>query len=415
MLVIEKIKLSEIKPYENNTKLHPKEQIEQIKSSILQFGFNDPIAIDIENIIVEGHGRYLACIELGHEEIEVIRLGHLTEVQRRAYSIAHNKLTMNSEFDLVKLEFELEALNFEGFDLELTGFELPELETEFPDLFQDKSMIEDEENIPEIDEKNPPFNQKGDLWILGEHRLLCGDSTFKEDVEKLMGEERADLIITDPPYNVSYTGKTKQALEIMNDSMKNDDFYQFLRNVYNRFYEIAKEGAGIYVFHADTEGINFRLAMEEAGFYHSQTCIWVKNSIVMGRQDYHWKHEPILVGWKKPGAHKWYSDRCQSTVWEFDKPTRNDIHPTMKPVPLIIYPIQNSSKRGDTIVDFFGGSGSTLIACEETGRKSRLMELDEKYADCIVKRYYRLGREDIKLIRENKEISLEEFQGWLDG
>lgn len=412
MLKIEKINLSEIKPYENNTKEHPPEQIEQIKSSILAFGFNDPIAIDKDNIIVEGHGRYIAVKEMGFEEIDVIRLDHLTEAQRRTYSIAHNKLTMNSDFDLEKLELEIEALNLEGINLELTGFEMEELETEFPGLFQSESMIEDEENIPGVDGVNPPFNQKGDLWILGEHKLLCGDSTIQEDVNKLMGEERADLIITDPPYNVNYEGV---AGKIQNDSMKNDEFYEFLANVYNRFYEVAKEGAGIYVFHADTEGINFRLAMESAGFYHSQTCIWVKNSIVMGRQDYHWKHEPILVGWKKPGTHKWYSDRCQSTVWEFDKPTRNDIHPTMKPVPLIIYPMQNSSLRGDIVVDLFGGSGTTLIASEETGRKARLMELDPKYADCIVKRYYRLGREEIKLIRDGKEITFAEIREWLDG
>jgi len=415
MLEIKKIKLSEIKPYENNTKLHPKEQIEQIKKSILEFGFNDPIAIDKENIIVEGHGRYLAVQELGYEEIDVIRLGHLSEAQRKAYSIAHNKLTMNSGFDLEKLEFELEALNFEGIDLELTGFDLEELETEFPNLFQDKSMIENEENIPEIDEKNPPFNKKGDLWILGEHRLLCGDSTLKEDVEKLMNGEKAKLVIIDPPYNVDYQGKTDEEMTILNDSMNNEDFYNFLFEIYSRLYEVAKDGAGIYVFHADSEGHNFRTAMRNAGWKNSQCCIWLKNSMVMGRQDYHWKHEPILVGWKPTGAHKWYSDRKQTTVWEYDKPLRNDIHPTMKPVPLIIYPIQNSSQRGDIVVDLFGGSGSTLVACEETGRKARLMELDEKYADCIVKRYYRLGKTDIKLIRNGKEITFEEIREWLDG
>lgn len=415
MLVIEKINISDIKPYKNNTKLHPPEQIEQIKRSILAFGFNDPIAIDKENIIVEGHGRYIACVELGHEEIEVIRLGHLTEAQRKAYSIAHNKITMNSEFDFEKLKIELEFINFEGFDLELTGFELPELEFEFPDLFKSESTIEDEENIPPIDEINLPFSQKGDLWILGDHKLLCGDSTIKEDVEKLMNGEQADLIIIDPPYNVNYTGKTDESLKIMNDYMGNDDFYEFLLNVYTRLYEISKDGAGIYVFHADSEGHNFRSAMRNAGWKNSQCCIWLKNSIVMGRQDYHWKHEPILVGWKPTGAHKWYSDRKQTTVWEYNKPLRNDIHPTMKPVPLIVYPIQNSSKIGDIITDLFGGSGSTLIACEETGRKARLMELDEKYADCTVKRYYRLGKSDIKLIRNGKEISLENLQGWLDG
>ena len=376
MLVIEKINISDIKPYKNNTKLHPPEQIEQIKRSILAFGFNDPIAIDKENIIVEGHGRYIACVELGHEEIEVIRLGHLTEAQRKAYSIAHNKITMNSEFDFEKLKIELEFINFEGFDLELTGFELPELEFEFPDLFKSESTIEDEENIPPIDEINLPFSQKGDLWILGDHKLLCGDSTIKEDVEKLMNGEQADLIIIDPPYNVNYTGKTDESLKIMNDYMGNDDFYEFLLNIYTRLYEISKDGAGIYVFHADSEGHNFRSAMRNAGWKNSQCCIWLKNSIVMGRQDYHWKHEPILVGWKPTGAHKWYSDRKQTTVWEYNKPLRNDIHPTMKPVPLIVYPIQNSSKIGDIITDLFGGSGSTLIACEETGRKARLMELD---------------------------------------
>ena len=411
-MVIEKIKISEVKPYENNTKLHPKEQIEQIKKSISEFGFNDPIAVDKDNIIVEGHGRYLALLELGIEEVEIIRLGHLTEAQRKAYSIAHNKITMNSDFDFEKLKIELEFLNFEGFDFELTGFEIPELETEFPDLFENITVSENEDNIPEIDDVNPPYNKKGDLWLLGSHKLLCGDSLLKNDVEKLMDGELADLIITDPPYNVNYEGV---AGKIQNDSMKSEDFYNFLFEVYSRLYESAKDGAGIYVFHADSEGHNFRSAMINAKWKNSQCCIWVKNTIVMGRQDYHWKHEPILVGWKPTGAHKWYSDRKQSTVWNFDKPSRNDIHPTMKPIPLLIYPIQNSSQKGDIVLDLFGGSGSTLVASEETGRKSRLMEIDEKYADCIVKRYYRLGKEDITLIRNGEEIKFSELRKWLDG
>lgn len=415
MLKIEKINLSEIKPYENNTKEHPPEQIEQIKSSILAFGFNDPIAIDKDNVIIAGHGRYIALKELGHKEADVIRLSHLTEDLRRTYAVAHNKITENGNFNLKALKVEFEELKLLGIDLELTGFTIEELETDFPELFQFESMIEDEENVPGIDEKNPPFNQRGDLWILGEHRLLCGDSTIKEDVEKLMNGEQADLVIIDPPYNVDYQGKTDEEMTILNDSMNDEDFYNFLFEMYSRLYEIAKDGAGIYVFHADSEGHNFRLAMRNAKWKNSQCCMWLKNSMVMGRQDYQWKHEPILVGWKPTGPHKWYSDRKQTTVWEYDKPLRNDIHPTMKPVPLIIYPMQNSSLRGDIVVDLFGGSGTTLIASEETGRKARLMELDPKYADCIVKRYYRLGREDIKLIRDGKEITFAEIREWLDG
>lgn len=386
-------------------------KIEKIKNSITEFGFNDPVAIDEKNIIVEGHGRFLALQQLGFKEVEVIKLQHLTENQKKAYRIAHNKITLNSEFDLEKLKVEFENLEINL--LELTGFELEEIETEFSELFTEPP-IEAEEEITFSDTETP-YSRKGDLWLLGEHKLLCGDSTDKQDVKKLLEGEKVDLVIIDPPYNVDYQGKTGEELKIKNDNMKDKEFYDFLFNSYRRLYEVAKDGAGIYVFHADTEGVNFRTAMTEAGWKHSQSCVWVKNSIVLGRQDYQWQHEPILVGWKPTGAHKWYSDRKQSTVWNFDKPLKNDIHPTMKPVQLISYPIKNSSKKLDVIADFFGGGGSTLIACEENMRKARLIELDERYVDCIVKRYFRLGKTDIKLLREGEEIEYHKLQEWLNG
>ena len=248
-----------------------------------------------------------------------------------------------------------------------------------------KDSFEDDDFEPELPDK--PITQKGDIWLLGKHRLMCGDSTDKNDMAVLMDGKKANLIVTDPPYNVDYVGKTKDALKIENDKMDNDSFYNFLFDAYSRMYEVAQDGASIYVFHADSEGLNFRKAMIESGFKLSQCCIWAKQAVVMGRQDYHWQHEPILVGWKPTGKHYWNSDRKQTTLWQFDRPFRNEYHPTMKPVSLISYPIKNSSKIGDLVLDSFGGSGSTLIACQETDRICYAMELDEKYCDVIVNRY----------------------------
>ena len=405
-LKIIEIDIKKIIPYKNNTKEHPKEQIEKIADSIRRMGFNDPIAVDENNVIIEGHGRLLAAELLELECVPIIILSHLTEVQKKQYRISHNKLTMSSGFNLEILKIELEEIISLGGDLEVTALELNEIEK--LELSIDGEQDMSEEIIPKLDEKNIR-SSLGDLYILGEHRLLCGNSTIKYDVLKLLGEEKGQLIVTDPPYNVNYTGSTEDELTIKNDNLSEDDFKEFLKKSFDNMKFAVEKGAGIYVFHADTEGNNFRTAMKESGFYHSQTCIWVKNSIVMGRQDYHWKHEPILVGWSEGGSHNWYSDRKQSTIWEFNKPSKNDIHPTMKPIDLISYPISNSSKKGDIVVDFFGGSGSTLIACENIGRKCRMMELDPIYVDAIVKRFFNMTGKKIKVLK-NGETEFSNFE-----
>ncbi|WP_319202241.1 site-specific DNA-methyltransferase [uncultured Ilyobacter sp.] len=408
---IKKLKITEIVPYVNNAKEHPQEQINKIKASIQAFGFNDPIAVDENNVIIEGHGRLIALEQLGFQEVEVIRLDHLSEVEKKQYILAHNKLTMETGFNLEKLELELEAIKVSEGDLTLTGFNLDEIDDINLNLV-DRSRVGEieEDEVPEIDLEREPFSKLGDFWKLGDHKLLCGDATNKEQVQLLMGEEKGQLVVTDPPYNVNYEGSTKEKLKIANDNLSGNEFYYFLLGSYSRVYESLEDGGGIYVFHADTEGINFRKAMVDAGFYFAQCCVWVKNSLVMGRQDYHWQHEPILVGWKPGKAHNWYSDRKQTTVWKFDRPSRNDIHPTMKPLNLIAYPIENSSKPGDIVIDLFGGSGSTLMACEETERRCRTMEIDPRYVDAIVKRYLASGREYITLIRDEKTYSLDEIR-----
>jgi DNA modification methylase len=408
---IQKLNISEITPYANNAKEHPQEQINKIKASIKAFGFNDPIAVDENNVIIEGHGRLIALEQLGFEEVEVIKLEHLNDIEKKQYILAHNKITMETGFDLKILELELEAIKVSEGDLSLTGFNLEEIEDinlNLVDHLRSGEIEEDE--VPEVDLEREPFSKSGDLWILGKHKLLCGDATSKESLLLLMGNEKGHLIVTDPPYNVNYEGATKDKLKISNDNMSGNEFYYFLLESYSRVYESLEDGGGIYVFHADTEGLNFRKAMTDAGFYFAQCCVWVKNSLVMGRQDYHWQHEPILVGWKPGKAHKWYSDRKQTTVWNFNRPSRNDIHPTMKPLNLIAYPIENSSKPGDIVIDLFGGSGSTLMACEETERICRTMEIDPRYVDAIIKRYVSGKGENIKLFRDGQEYSFEDIR-----
>ena len=405
-LKIIEIDIKKIIPYKNNTKEHPKEQIEKIADSIRIMGFNDPIAVDENNVIIEGHGRLLAAELLELECVPIIILSHLTEVQKKQYRISHNKLTMSSGFNLEILKIELEEIISLGGDIGITALELNEIE-KLELSIEDKKEL-DEEILPEIDTENIRTNL-GDLYFLGDHKLLCGSATEKDDIIKLLGEEKGQLIVTDPPYNVNYTGRTEDKLTIKNDNLTQSEFKEFLKKSFENMKFAVEKGAGIYVFHADTEGNNFRAAMTESGFYHSQTCIWLKNAIVMGRQDYHWKHEPILVGWSEGASHNWYSDRKQTTVWEYNKPLKNDIHPTMKPIDLISYPIANSSKKGDIVIDFFGGSGSTLISCENMGRKCRMIELDPKYIDVIVKRYINMTGKKVKVIK-NGETELSDFE-----
>lgn len=393
------INIHDIKPYENNPRLN-EEAVGPVLKSIGEFGFTQPILIDANNIIVCGHTRYKAALKLGLEEVPCIQLSELTPAQVKAYRIADNKTGEFAKWDIEGLLQEFESLTEQEYDLGLTGFSNSEVDSIMESIEEDLRQAEDddfnlEDNVPE-----EPFSQRGDLWILGKHRLVCGDSTQPKDVEILMDHKKANLIVTDPPYNVDYQGKTKENLSIENDNMGNEEFYNFLAAVYKNLYDSAEDGCGIYVFHADTEGMNFRKAMQDAGFKLSECCVWVKNSMVLGRQDYHWQHEPVLYGWKPTGPHHWYGDRAQTTVWNFERPTKSTEHPTMKPIPLVSYPIKNSSKKGDIILDLFGGSGSTLVAAQQLDRVAYLMELDPKYVDVIVKRYLGLTKDkDIQLIR----------------
>ncbi len=373
-LKIEYIDINSIKPYKNNAKQHPKEQIEQIKKSIEQFGMDDPIGI-WKDEIVEGHGRLIACKELGYKEVPIIRLDHLTNEERKAYTLAHNKLTMNSDFDLDILQEELQSI--ENIDMEDFGFDID------LGIDEEQEIIEDE--VPDVPEE--PKAKLGDIYQLGNHRLMCGDSTKEEDVNKLVGEQKMDLLITDPPYNVDYTGKTKEAMKIQNDKMENNIFHDFLVKVFNNAYKVLKAGGAFYCWYASREVVNFHSSIEQSGFTVKQELIWNKNSMVMGRQDYQWKHEPCLYGWKETGSHTWYSDRKQTTIIDWNRPTKADLHPTMKPVGLFDYQIKNSSKAGDNILDLFGGSGTTIMACEQNNRNAYVMEFDPKYVDVIIERW----------------------------
>ena len=379
---IVKIKISDVIPYENNAKEHPEEQIKQIKNSIQEFGNNDPIAIDENNVIIEGHGRYLALKELEYDEVECIVLANLTEEQKSAYRIVHNQLTMNTGWDEERLKEELDNITLDMRELGLTQEMLDEIEAEHNHIEEDNFNID--EAYDEIEE---PITKYGDIYKLGDHILMCGDSTKKEDVNKLVGENKIDLVVTDPPYNVAYEGA---AGFIQNDDMKNDEFKTFLTSAFSRMYEVMKEGASFYVWYASREHINFESSLNECNLPVRQQLIWVKSSLVIGRQDYQWKHEPCLYGWKEGATHKWYSDRSQTTVLEFDKPNKSELHPTMKPLDLFGYLIQNSSRKGENVLDLFGGSGTTLIASEKTNRKSFTMELDPKFCDVIVKRWEEL-------------------------
>lgn len=373
-------------PYDNNSRVHSAEQIDRIKRSIKEFGFINPVLIDKHNTIVAGHARVEAAIDLGLIEIPTIELADLTEEQIRAYVIADNRLAELSSWDDKILTEELKWLDEQDFDITVTGFD---------DISFDIDDILNEEDDFEVVEPEDPVSKLGDVWVLGEHKVMCGDSTSFDDVEKLCCGE-VDLWITDPPYNVAYEGGTSEALTIQNDDMEDGEFRQFLVDAYSAAVSVMKAGASFYIWHADIEGYNFRGACRDVGLQVRSCLIWSKDSLVLGMKDYHWKHEPCLYGWKDGASHKWYSDRKQTTMLEFDKPKRNGEHPTMKPVPLFEYQIQNSTARNDIVLDSFGGSGTTLIACENLGRKARLMELDPKYVDVIVNRWQKhTGKEAV--------------------
>lgn len=370
-------------PYARNSRTHSEAQVTKIAASIKEFGFLNPVIVDGENGIVAGHGRVMAAKKLGMDEVPVVEASHLTEAQRRAYVIADNRLALDAGWDdeMLRVEFaELEGL---GFDLELTGFTLDEISALQPIQLEDG--LTDEDAVPDVSEN--PVTVDGDIWVLGKHRLMCGDSTRIDALEKLCDGRQVDMWLTDPPYNVAYEGKTKDALKIKNDSMDDAGFRQFLRDSYVAADAVMKAGAVFYIWHADLEGYNFRGAANDAGWKVRQCLIWKKSTMVMGRQDYHWKHEPCLYGWKEGAGHLWATDRKQTTILEFDKPSRNGEHPTMKPVALFEYQMLNNTKGGDIVLDSFGGSGTTMLAAEKNGRIANLMELDPKYCDVIIKRW----------------------------
>jgi DNA modification methylase len=395
------ISIDKLVPYVNNARTHSAEQILKLRSSLREFGFVNPIIIDREFNVIAGHGRLMAAKEEGIEEVPCVFVDYLTDAQKKAYILADNRMAMDAGWDDELLKIEMEELQNLGYDLEFTGFD----EKELADLFgvDDKEVKEDEFDLTAALEK-ASFVERGDVWFVGKHKLMCGDATSSEDVAKLMEDKKANLILTDPPYNVAF--KSSDGLTIQNDSMDNNDFYEFLYLSFKNMADHLENGGAAYVFHADTEGLNFRKAFIDAGFHLAGCCIWVKDSLVLGRSDYQWQHEPVLYGFLQNGKHPWYSDRKQTTIWNFDKPKKNSNHPTSKPLDLLAYPINNSTQANAIVIDTFGGSGSTLMACEQMNRICYTMELDEKYASVILRRYVEdtNDSENVYVIRDGVKI-----------
>lgn len=416
-LKIEYVPIDTLTPYDHNAKIHTPEQVDQIKESIQEFGMNDPIAVwGKDNLIIEGHGRLMACKELGMKEVPIIRLDGLTDEQRRAYTLVHNQTTMTTGFDLDILNEELEKID----SIDMSGFGFDEINTDDMDIKEDDFDIEDEV-------KEEPKSKRGQIYKLGNHILMCGDSTDPDDVRTLMQGELADMVVTDPPYNVNV--ENEKGMTIENDNLGSDEFRQFLQSAFRNLSDNLKEGGAFYIWYGDKEDIAFRNACFDNGLTIKQCLIWVKNAFVLGRQDYQWRHEPCLYGWKDGASHYFIDDRRQSTIIEdkidFDKlkkeeaiemlkeiyndgiastiihenkPIADDLHPTMKPVKLIARQVANSSKRGEKVLDLFGGSGTTMLACEQLERKCYMMEYDPTYVDAIVKRWEQFTGSKAKLI-----------------
>ena len=403
---IEKKQVTDLLPAEYNPRKELKpgdSEYEKLKRSLEQFGYVEPVIWNkTTGRVVGGHQRLRVMKDMGLTEVECVVV-ELPEDKEKALNIALNKIS--GEWDKDKLALLISDLQGTDFDVSLTGFEPAEIDDLFKDTLKD-GVKDDNFNVEEELQK-PTFSKAGDLWMLGRHRLVCGDSTKPETFELLMNGIKANLTITDPPYNVNYEGS---AGKIKNDNMENNAFYEFLLAAFRNTEAVMADDASIYVFHADTEGLNFRKAFSDAGFYLSGTCIWKKQSLVLGRSPYQWQHEPVLFGWKKKGKHQWYTGRKESTIWEFDKPKKNGDHPTMKPIPLLAYPIMNSSMSNTVVLDPFGGSGSTLIACEQTDRICCTVELDEKFCDVIVKRYIEQvgGTENVTVQRDGLTYKYEE-------
>lgn len=404
---IEKLKTELLIPADYNPRkdLKPGDpEYEKLKRSIEQFGYVEPVIWNkTTSHVVGGHQRLKVLLDMGITEVECVVI-EMNEEKEKALNIALNKIS--GDWDKDKLMLLIADLQGADFDVSLTGFEPAELDALFKDSLKD-GIHEDDFDV-DAELQKPALTKQGDVWMLGQHRLVCGDSTKADTFTLLMEGKLANLVVTDPPYNVNYEGS---AGKIKNDNMGNEAFYTFLLSAFQNTEVAMAEDASIYVFHADTEGLNFRKAFSDAGFYLSGTCIWKKQSLVLGRSPYQWQHEPVLFGWKKSGKHNWYADRKQTTIWEFEKPKKNADHPTMKPVALVAYPILNSSLSNCIVLDPFGGSGSTLIACEQTDRICYTIELDEKYCDVIVKRYIeQVGVEDsVFCIRDNKKLSYKEL------
>lgn len=389
-------------PYVNNARTHSPEQIKKLRSSLREFGFVNPVIIDREYNVIAGHGRLMAAKEEGITEVPCVYVDHLTDAQKKAYILADNRMALDAGWDEELLAVEMQELQDLGYDLSMTGFD----EKELADLFSDgtgSDAKDDDFDLTAALEK-AAFVERGDIWTVGRHRLMCGDATSADDVSALMNGVKANLILTDPPYGVSF--KSSSGLTIQNDSMKNEEFYTFLLSSFKCMADHLEKGGAAYVFHADTEGLNFRRAFIDAGFHLAGCCIWVKDSLVLGRSDYQWQHEPVLYGFMQNGKHKWYSDRKQTTIWHFDKPKRNANHPTSKPLDLLGYPIGNSTQENAVVIDTFGGSGSTLMACEQMKRICYMMELDEKYASVILRRYVEDtgDAEGVYVIRDGQQI-----------
>ena len=382
-MIIEKKNTADLLPADYNPRkdLKPGDaEYEKLKRSIEQFGYVEPVIWNqTTGHVVGGHQRLKVLMDMGMTEVDCVVVA-MDEEKEKALNIALNKIS--GDWDKDKLALLIADLQGADFDVSLTGFEPAEID----DLFKDtlKDGIKDDDFDVGAELAQPTMTKLGDIWTLGRHRLICGDSTKAETYDLLMGSTKANLVITDPPYNVNYEGS---AGKIKNDNMTDEAFYNFLLDAYTQMHSAMADDASIYVFHADTEGLNFRRAFADAGFYLSGCCIWKKQSLVLGRSPYQWQHEPCLYGWKKSGKHQWYDDRKQTTIWNFDKPKHSKEHPTMKPIPLLTYPIKNSSAPNGVVMDLFGGSGSTLIACEQTDRICYTVELDEKFCDVIVKRY----------------------------
>lgn len=386
MKVIE-MDINEVKPYENNPRIN-EGGVEATANSIKEFGWQQPLVVDKDHVIIVGHTRLKAAEKLGLKKVPVVVASGLSEEQVKAYRLADNKTGELSDWNIDMLDIELGDI--EELDMSDFGFD------DSVDIFDDDQEVSEDEFDEEVPDE--PKAKLGQIYQLGRHRLMCGDSTDPDQVATLLDGKEADLLITDPPYNVAYEGKTEDKLTIKNDKQEDSEFYLFLKKAFMAAASNMRPGASFYIWYSSSESVNFTNAANESGLTVHEVLIWKKNQMVLGRNDYHWQHEPCLYGWKNDGPHSWYSDRKQTTILEFDKPRQSKLHPTMKPVLLFDYQIKNNTKAGDVVLDLFGGSGTTLIACEQNKRDAYLMELDPKYVDVIIKRWEEFTGEKAELV-----------------